>query len=312
MHGELFSTLLVFLQSANREIVKAVLGYVKLVVHALPVAFLRPRLGALVPALLRWSHPGKNAFKTSVRHTLERVVRRFGWDDVYAAAADDEAGRKVLLNVRKRKERAKKKRAAGAAQEEDEDEPPRDRAAPAGDAFEDVLYGSESELGDSDDEDGGDAPPAKARPAHGARLRADDDDPTDLLAGAARALATRGERRRSPGADAARFRTDAESGRMVIDGSDASDAEGGAAEDVAGGAYAEALTGADGFARGPDGRVKFHKDTKKRRRAAAEAEDVEMGEPAPAAPSPGKRPRRREEPRLGGEFKAKVRLSSCM
>jgi ribosomal RNA-processing protein 12 len=121
MHAELFTTLVVFLQSANREIVKSVLGYVKLVIHTLPVELLRPHLGALVPALLGWAHPGKNAFKLKVRHTFERMIRRFGWEDVYAAAGEEE-GRKVLINIRKRKERAKKKRVAQAAAQEDEDE----------------------------------------------------------------------------------------------------------------------------------------------------------------------------------------------
>lgn len=56
-----------------------------------------------------------------------------------------------------------------------------------GDAFEDVLYGSESELDDSDDG----APTQSGRPSkkkqqeQGARLRMDDDEPMDLLAGAA-------------------------------------------------------------------------------------------------------------------------------
>jgi ribosomal RNA-processing protein 12 len=40
-HGELFLTLPVFLQSANRGIVEAALAYAQFVVHALPVEFLR-------------------------------------------------------------------------------------------------------------------------------------------------------------------------------------------------------------------------------------------------------------------------------
>ncbi len=58
----------------------------------------------------------------------------------------------------------------------------------AGDAFENVLYGSESELEDSDDED----VPASTNnsrkmknPKYDARLRLDDDEPMDLLQGAA-------------------------------------------------------------------------------------------------------------------------------
>lgn len=57
----------------------------------------------------------------------------------------------------------------------------------AGDAFEDVLYGSESEL-DDDSED--DRPTSQVQSSkkkakdYGARLRLDDDEPTDLLQGA--------------------------------------------------------------------------------------------------------------------------------
>jgi ribosomal RNA-processing protein 12 len=57
--------------------------------------------------------------------------------------------------------------------------------AQTGDAFEDVLYGSESELEDSDDDiTGGDAP-AKRKKGSQTRLRLDGDEPVDLLGGVA-------------------------------------------------------------------------------------------------------------------------------
>ena len=62
-------------------------------------------------------------------------------------------------------------------------------AKPTGDdAFEDVLYGSDSELGDSDDEQhiGRSSAPSKPKGTRlEARLRADDDEPMDLLQGTA-------------------------------------------------------------------------------------------------------------------------------
>lgn len=55
-----------------------------------------------------------------------------------------------------------------------------------GDAFEDVLYGSESELDESDEEEhaqrGGNS--KRKGNEHGLRLRVDDDEPMDLLQGA--------------------------------------------------------------------------------------------------------------------------------
>jgi ribosomal RNA-processing protein 12 len=118
MHTEILTTLLVFISSANREIVKSILGFVKLSIHTLPADLLRPHLPTLVPALLGWSHDHKNHFKLKVRHIFERMLRRFGWDEVYGCTGEEEA-KKVLVNIKKRKDRAKRKRANG---KDDEDE----------------------------------------------------------------------------------------------------------------------------------------------------------------------------------------------
>lgn len=119
MHSEIFTTLLVFLSSANREIVKSTLGYVKLAIHTLPAELLRPHLQQLVLALLGWVHDHKNHFKPKVRHMFERLLRRFPFEEVYACAGEDEA-RKVLVNIKKRKDRAKRKRTTAVDEDEDE------------------------------------------------------------------------------------------------------------------------------------------------------------------------------------------------
>jgi len=166
------------------------------------------------------------------------------------------------------------------------------------------LYASESDLSDSDEgEKEVTATNSKRRGGDfAARIRLDDDEPMDLLSGAAsRFTNARGRRQSKNRQDAARFKTDEGTGKMVIEESD-SDAVGVAELDVAGTAYREALTSVDGFTRGPGGRVKFNKDTKKRRREnAVEDEDVEMAETEPAKTA-GKK---RNEAKLGHEFKAK-------
>lgn len=95
----------------------------------------------------------------------------------------------------------------------------------------------------------------------------------------------------------------------MIDGSDSEDEDASAnakraGADVAGSAYRESITSVDGFTRGPNGRVKFNKDTKKRRRENDEAEeDVEM---ADGDAGKGKKSKRKSDVKLGHEFKAKV------
>ena len=119
MHDEILKTMFEFLSSPNREIVKSILGFVKLAIHTLPVDLLRPHLKSLVPALLNRSHDHKNHFKVKVRHIFERMLRRFSWDEVYACTGQEEAS-KVLINIKKRKERSKRKKAGRAEDAEDE------------------------------------------------------------------------------------------------------------------------------------------------------------------------------------------------
>jgi ribosomal RNA-processing protein 12 len=116
-------------------------------------------------------------------------------------------------------------------------------------------------------------------------------------------------RRRKPGQDASHFKTDEDTGKMIIDDVDSNDEVTANPDDVAGTAYRESLTGVDGFTRGQGGRVKFNKDTKKRRRENEDGDgDVEMGDDAGAGAARGKgrKAKRPSEARLGHEFKAKV------
>lgn len=97
---------------------------------------------------------------------------------------------------------------------------------------------------------------------------------------------------------------------MIIDEhSDAEDAVTADATAGAGTAYIEGMTSVDGFTRGPTGKIKFNKDTKKRRREEA-AQDVEMAEAGAELPtaSKPKKPKRKDEPKFGHEFKAKVSI----
>jgi len=95
---------------------------------------------------------------------------------------------------------------------------------------------------------------------------------------------------------------------MIIDDSDSDEANAEQQqEDVVGTAYRESMTSVDGFTRGPNGKIKFNKDTKKRRREEDAIEDVEMVDvEEPKADSRHKKSKKHNEPKFGHEFKAKV------
>jgi ribosomal RNA-processing protein 12 len=341
MLDEILSTLLVFLSSANREIVKSTLGFIKLAVHTLSEDVLRPQLPQLVPALLGWAHDHKNHFKAKVRHIFERMIRRFGFQAVHSCANGEAA--KVLVNIKKRKDRAKRKKAAADGDVSDE-------------VSVLVLFVKRAFIIKPHANRSSQRGPLRAirlktcciavivnwvttTRTTGRLLRRPESPRVETLHPVyestttslwicfpERRLASRvcstfrsplstrppfastdakGNKRLKNRRDPGHVKTD-EAGKMIFDESDSDTNDGAAEEDVAGTAYREALTSADGFTRGPGGHIKFNKDTKKRRREnAAEDEDVEMGEVESAKPG-----KKQSGGKIGQEFRAKVRMKS--
>jgi len=126
MLDEMVATIVVFVASKNREIVKSALGFVKVAVVSLPEGVLRPQLGNLVPALLGWVHDHKNHFKTKTIHIFERMIRKFGYDAVYKKAGEGDQ-KKVLEHIKKKKDRAKRQKIARAQDGDEAEEEVRSR-----------------------------------------------------------------------------------------------------------------------------------------------------------------------------------------
>ncbi|KAK3817574.1 MAG: hypothetical protein J3Q66DRAFT_400927 [Benniella sp.] len=159
MVSEAISTMHLFVNSSYREVVNSALGFIKVTTISLDVEIVRPHLQEVVSGIIRWSHEHKGHFKVKVRHILERLVRRFGYDDIVAFIPG--ADKKLLVNIKKRRERAKRKKANaskmemdGEADEEREETTKRSNKphGTLGSAYEDALYGSESDLSDDDDD----------------------------------------------------------------------------------------------------------------------------------------------------------------
>lgn len=277
--ADLVQTMDLFLTSNNREIVKSCLGFVKICVISLPLELMLPRLSTLVPNLIVWSHEHKGHFKAKVKHILERMVRRFGYDNIYQHCP--EADRKLLVNIRKTKERAKKKKDAARAGPDDDEASDDEDGEPSKRQFETeydrAIYSSDdSEVSDNDDAD---EPRPKKKNQKGGKtyILEDDDEPLDLLDKKALAnisstkpVKMRQQNKRT------KAKVDLD-GKLILGQDDDNDeamdvdpAEGGGV-----GAYVAAIKGRDVATRGRGGKLKF---SNKRSKGDDDDEDEEMDE----------------------------------
>merc|ERR1712230_337565 len=147
----LVETMDLFLTSNNREIVRSVLGFVKVCIISLPTEMVLPRLPTLIPNLVVWSHEHKAHFKAKVKHIFERMIRRFGVERIEACTP--ESDRKLIVNIRKTRDRRKKKK--DAADDDGEEAAPgvERRKGKFESEYDEAMYGSESEEGGDSDED---------------------------------------------------------------------------------------------------------------------------------------------------------------
>lgn len=273
--GDLVQTVDLFLTSNNREIVASVLGFAKVCTISLPIEMVRVRLPTLIPNLMRWSHEHKGHFRAKVKHILDRMVRRFGYDIVNKYCP--EADRKLITNIRKTKERNKrKKKAANEAGDDsdDEDGDAGDQKKAQGGRFEsgfdEALYSSDSDNSDDDGDDAGADRQGKEGKKRGnkggqAYIIEEEGEPLDLLDRKAMASisSTRPMKARKPAPGKAKFNVD---GKLVLgegaggnasgdlDGMDIDQEDGGASGINA---YMSAVSGKDVAKRGFRGKLKW-------------------------------------------------------
>jgi ribosomal RNA-processing protein 12 len=95
------------LRRKNREIIKANLGLLKVLVAKSQSDGLQLHLKSMVEGLLVWQDNTKNHFKAKVKLLLEMLVKKCGMDAVKAVMPEEHM--KLLTNIRKLKERKEKK-----------------------------------------------------------------------------------------------------------------------------------------------------------------------------------------------------------
>ena len=146
---DIYDTVELYLTSNSREIAKSAIGFAKVCVLGMPEDIMKPKVPSLIPKLLRWSHEHTGHFKAKVKHIIERLIRRFGYEYVEANFPEDDL--KLLANIRKTRNRSKRKDADGTAVE---GTLPTAKGPKFMSAFDEAVYASsddEKEEGDDDE-----------------------------------------------------------------------------------------------------------------------------------------------------------------
>ena len=80
----LLHVVLLLMREKSREVVKSVIGFIKVAVSALPLPQLTAELPRVVQGLMLWAGESKNRFRLRIRAIFERLVHKFGGDAVLA------------------------------------------------------------------------------------------------------------------------------------------------------------------------------------------------------------------------------------
>jgi len=267
---DLVQTMDLFLTSNNREVVRSVLGFIKLCTVSLPLDLMLPRLPSLLPNLMLWSHEHHSRFRTKIKHLLDRMIRRFGFDTVNQYCP--EADRKLIVNIRKSKDRNKRRKAAAVeadGESGEEERQDRRRAGRFESEYDQALYSSDEsdEAGGSDDADQAVRMKAEGRRGRGGKtyILEEEDDPLDLLDRKALAniSSTRPEKTRKLAPRKTRLDTD---GKLILgeetNAEVAMDVDPAEREDTGVGAYVAALRGKNVPKRGQRGRLRWSNKAK--------------------------------------------------
>jgi ribosomal RNA-processing protein 12 len=108
---ELLPAIYKLLKGRNREVVKASLGFIKVVAVRLPQNELASHLPELLPAVLKWSSDSKNRFKLKTKVIVERCAKRCGWRAVEDAMPKEHLALALHMKKEETKLETKKKKA---------------------------------------------------------------------------------------------------------------------------------------------------------------------------------------------------------
>jgi ribosomal RNA-processing protein 12 len=104
----LLKTVLMLIDENSREVIKSVVGFIRISVAAIPSEHLQPLLPDLIDGLMR-HHKAKDRFRAKIKIILKKLVRLFGYDALLPFVPESET--RLLTHMRKLDERQKRRKA---------------------------------------------------------------------------------------------------------------------------------------------------------------------------------------------------------
>ena len=105
----LLQTVIVLIDEGSREVVKSVVGFIRICVSAIPPDKLKPLLPELLGTLLKSNHT-KSRFRAKIKIILKKLVKHFGYEALMPHVPSTET--RLLTHMRKLDEREKRRKKA--------------------------------------------------------------------------------------------------------------------------------------------------------------------------------------------------------
>ncbi|XP_006831264.1 PREDICTED: RRP12-like protein isoform X3 [Chrysochloris asiatica] len=152
MVEQLLENICLLLASRTRDVVKSVLGFIKVAVVVMDVTHLAKHVQLVMDAIGKLSDDMRRHFRMKLRNLFTKFIRKFGFELVKGLLPAEY--HKVLLNIRKAEARAKRQRTLNQAalEEEEEKDEEEEPAQGKGDSIEEILADSEDEEEDEKQE----------------------------------------------------------------------------------------------------------------------------------------------------------------
>ncbi|XP_051935458.1 RRP12-like protein isoform X1 [Hippocampus zosterae] len=209
---QLLHNVCLLLASRTREVVKAALSFIKVILFVLETNTLASHLTVMMEGIASMSNDARRHFRVKLKNIFTKFIRKFGFEVVKNLLPLEH--HKVLANIRKTEARNKRKKQASEQQEDSDSEEEAPKAT--GDSIEDILAGSDSEPSEDEGKAGRKKKGGKQQKGRAWLKEGEEDDPLNFLDPkvSQRVLATNPEKKKSAKAEHG-FKVTSD-GRLII------------------------------------------------------------------------------------------------